>query len=185
MPKTRKRSQTSPKRLSRAKIKTLLTLLYKETTPHDAWWQCMNMVTAGLVLMGVKKGAFIYGTNDTISKALQKEGLFVEVNGEEIFLSYKDPHLNETSTHEDVGKALSYLTPLDISSNTKKKGFGIKIEFRVQDGERKDAEVMSQKVFGKTNQEILAYGEKFVRAIRSMPIPDDLTIVDVTPVISK
>jgi hypothetical protein len=183
--RTRKISRQSPKILSRTKIKELLTIIYKETKPHDAWWQFMNMATAGLVLMGVKKGAFIYGTNDKINKALEKEGLFTTVNGDEIFLSYKDPHLTEQSTHEDIGKVLSYLTPLDISSNLKTKGFGIKIEFRLKDGEVKDAPVMSQKVFGKTDKEILAYSKRFVRAIQSMPIPVDLTIVDVTPVISK
>lgn len=167
------------------KIQSLLSLIYTQTTPHDAWWQFMNMATAGLVLMGVKKGAYIYGTNTTINKALQKEGLFVIVNDEETFLSYKDPHFTDKTTHIDVGKALSYLTPFDINSEIKRKEFHIKISFRFKGGDIHDAEVMNQNVIGKTDKQILAYSEKFVRAVRSMPLPDDLTIVDVTPVIGE
>jgi hypothetical protein len=145
------------------------------------------MINIGLVIVGAKKGAF-EKLDESAVKALKAAGLFVTdyplVTGLH-FVSKTDPRLTPTSKHTAVGKALGYLTPVDIrNDHPDAKYVSIVINFRRgASGRKLETSVLNQKVVGKTDKQIETYLSRFVNVIREMALPSDFEILDVRPVI--
>ncbi len=164
----------------------LLQVVFDGSNPHYTTWQFMAMLNIGLVLMGVKKGA-LEKLDEPAVKALKVAGLSVTdyplVSGLH-FISKTDPHLTPTSKHTAVGKALGYLTPVNIGDeHPDAKSVHISVEFRRSKGRKLRTTILQQKVVGKTPKQIETYLSRFVKAIREMQLPAEFEILDVCPVV--
>lgn len=173
-------------------MENILMTVFNGTKPRYTTYQFTEMVNVGLVLAGVKKGALIYLDEPAI-KSLKNAGLSVTPYPlvpelKLVIVSKSDPGLNEKSTHSNVGKVLSYLTPIDInksnnSANT--TSLGIKITFRRGNGRKLKAHLMEQKIINKSERQIMNYITPFINAIKEMKLPDDFKIYDVNVVINN
>lgn len=167
-------------------MENILMTVFNGTKPRYTTYQFTEMVNVGLVLAGVKKGALIYLDEHSI-KILQNAGLSVSPYPivpelKLVIVSKNNPGLNEKSTHVDVGKALSYMTPIDInkSSNSANSKFvDISITFRRGNGRKLESHLMEQKVINKTERQIQNYITPFVNAIKEMKLPEEFHIYDV------
>ena len=100
------------------------------------------------------------------------------------FISKTDPHLTPTSKHITVGKALGYLTPIDIENdNPNAKGVYIAIQFRRPKGRKLETYILEQKIVGKTPKQIETYLARFINAIKELPLPAEFEILDVLSVV--
>jgi hypothetical protein len=171
----------------------LLQTVFNHTKPKYISFQTTEMINVGLVLKGVKPGALLT-LDDVGVRFLRDAGLYVEPyvlfqNVDLVFVSRKDPKFPKNITHKDVGRALGYLTPIDIESNKEsfRNTYAAKIEvlFQRNKGRKLKAYLMTQKVIGKTENEILQYMKPFAEAIQHMELPSEFKIFKVEIVIEK
>jgi len=172
------------KHLKQMKSSKLLQLVFDHTKPRYTSFQFTEMINIGLVLAGVKKGALLYLDPYAVG-LLRKEGLYVEAyplwkKPNLMFVAKKDPKWSKDVSHKDVGRALGYLTPVDIEDDSL-ASFGARIEitFRRNKGRVLKAYEMTQKIVGKTKREARAYLEPFVEAIQTMELPQEFQIQSV------
>lgn len=165
-------------------MENLLRAVFNGTKPKYTSFQFAEMVNVGLVLAGVKKSALVE-LDQTAIKALKDAGLSVTqypLIPKLSIVSKTDPGLTEKSSHIAVGKALSYLTPIDLNKNyddTHKTGLGIVITFRRGNGRKLESSVMNQMIINKSERQINNYITPFVNAIKAMKLPEEFHIYDV------
>jgi hypothetical protein len=171
----------------------ILKTVFDHTKPKYISFQTTEMINVGLVLKGVKPGALL-ALDDVGVRALRDAGLYVEPyalvqNVDLVFVSRKNPKFPKNTTHADIGRALGYLTPINIESNKEsfRNTYNAKIEvlFQRNKGRKLKAYLMGQKVIGKTEYEILHYMKPFAEAIQTMELPSEFKIFKVEIVIEK
>ena len=166
----------------------LLQLVFEESSPKYTSFQFSEMINVGLVVSGVKRGALLKLGNRAVHE-LQKQGLYVVdyplVKGL-TFVSKKNPKFSKHLTHQEVGHALGYMTPIDIVE-TPQNAFTahIEINFRRKQGKRLKAYVLNQVIIDKSESQILKYLEPYVKEIQRMNIPNQFTIMSIELVIKK
>lgn len=101
------------------------------------------------------------------------------------FVSKKNIHFTQTVTHTDIGKALGYLTPINIEDNTKqnKKYISLKVIFKRIGSKPLIANIMSQIVINKTISQIETYLQPFINGIYKLHIPSQFEIVSIEIII--
>ena len=139
-----------------------------------------------MLSQGSKKGA-LEKLDESAIQALKTAGLVVAdyplIKGLQ-FISKTDPHLTPTSKHTTVGKALGYLTPVDIQNDHPgAKSVYITIQFRRPNGRKLETNILEQKIVGKTNKQIETYLSRFINAIKGLPLPAEFEILDVRSVV--
>ena len=165
-------------------MEKLLMAVYNGAKPKFTTYQFTEMINVGLVLADVKNAALLK-LDDTAIRTLKDAGLSVTPYPlapqlELVLVSKKDPGLNEKSTHLNVGKALSYLTPADINkSYNDSKFIEIEITFRHGKGNKLQAHLMTQKVINKSERQMMNYITPFVEAIKNMKLPSEFKILDI------
>jgi hypothetical protein len=168
----------------------LLQTVFDHTFPKYTSFQFAEMINVGLVLQGVKKGALLK-LDDYAIHWLQKHGLYVEKYPlldvpNLVFVSKRDPKWRKDVNHVDVGRALSYLTPIDITDDFKHfLGVRIEVTFRRNKGRVLKAYLMTQKIVGKTKTEAMDYLKPFTAAIQTMNIPKGFTILNIEGIVEK
>jgi hypothetical protein len=162
----------------------ILRAVFEGSKPKFTTYQFVEMINVGLVLSGVKKGALIHLDNKAI-KTLRDAGLSVTeypLIPKLVIVSKADPGLTEKSSHIAVGKALSYLTPIDINNNyndAESHFLAIKIIFRRGKGRKLEGHIMEQKVIKKSEKQMMNYITPFVEAITAMKLPEEFELFDV------
>ncbi len=162
----------------------ILRAVFEGSKPKFTTSQFNEMINVGLVLAGVKKSALIH-LDDKAIKILRDAGLSVTVYPlipKLVIVSKSDPGLTEKSSHIAVGKALSYLTPIDINKNyndADSHSLAIKMIFRRGKGKKLEGSIMNQKVINKNEKQIINYITPFVEAIKTMKLPEEFELFDV------
>lgn len=166
-------------------MERLLYKIFIHSYPKYTTYRFATMLNVGLVITGYKKGA-LEKMDEKINKELKKNGLYVETYPlikTLTFISKKDPlfkdpllkndKVNHKISHQDVGKSLGYLTPIELDAKTKTKGksYFIKIEIRFSNNGNKP---LSTSIL---NQVVL---NKYIDGIKKLPIPKQFKIIEIS-----
>lgn len=160
----------------------LLKTIFDNSRPKYTSFQFSEMINVGLVLLGKKRGAIVKLKSNGIN-ALKRAGFYAEpypFMPELTFIAKTNPHFSKNVTHKEVGRALSYFTPIDINYTPKQSyGVHIIITFQRKNGRKLLSYVLSQLVIDKSEEEIINYLQPFVDTIESMKIPNEFHILDI------
>lgn len=164
-------------------IRTILAKVFAGAHPGTNMFRMIHTINIGLVLMGIRKGALI-NVDKSVCTLLEKNGVYVtDIKGDTL-ISLRKPTIDSTATDTDIGKALGYLTPTEIKEdNPTKRYMDIKVVFRRKSGKPIETYLLSQVVIGKTDAQMKRYLEPFIKAIQSMPLPKEFTVLECTPMI--
>jgi hypothetical protein len=169
---------------------SLMKIIFSCSYPKYTSYQFMEMLNVGLVLIGIKPGALVKLDNSAIN-ALHNSGFYVQpyplLKGF-TFVSIKKLHFKDTLTHTDVGKALGYLTPINIDDNVdnakqNKKFVKIQVTFKRLGSKPLIANIMSQVVINKTIHQIEKYLHPFINGIYKLHIPSQFKILSIQTII--
>jgi hypothetical protein len=100
-------------------------------------------------------------------------------------VSKKNLHFKDKLTHTDVGKALGYLTPINIEDKVQenKKFIKIEVTFKRLRSKPLIANIMSQVVINKTIPQIKKYLQPFINGIYKLHIPSQFEILSIETII--
>jgi hypothetical protein len=103
------------------------------------------------------------------------------------FISKKNPLFKEDNiNHEDVGKKLGYLTPIELN-NEKGKRYYIQLNIKFTNNGNKplNTYILNQVVVNKSEKEINEYLDNFITGIKKLPIPKQFKIIQISKEIIK
>ena len=183
---TKTRKQTKGTRVpsfSDETIRTILAKVFAGAHPGTNMFRMIHTINTGLVLMGIRKGAII-NVDKSVCTLLETNGVYVTKIKGDTFISLRKPTIDSTTTDTELGKALGYLTPTEIKEDDPTKRFmDIKVVFRRKSGKPIETYLLSQVVIGKTEAQMKRYLQPFIKGIQSMPLPEEFTILECTPMI--
>ena len=169
-------------------MEKVLKKVYNCSRPKYSTYQFISMLNVGLVLDGIKKGA-LEKLDSKCVLFLNSQGYFAQpyplIKGL-TFISLKDPEFGSNVTHTEIGKHLSYFTPLNIfADHPNKKFVCLTITFRKNKGKTHEQDILNQVVIGKTNRQILRYLNPFIKHLYKLPLIYTYKILTITPTITK
>ena len=169
-------------------MEKILNHVFDNSYPKYTSYQFENMINIGLVLSGVKKGAFTKLDKLVINK-LKKLGYYVESYPKIphlTWISLHNPNFTEHPTHKEIGKALGYLTPVDIDKKIINKYYiSIEIKFKLINSNSLTCNTLTQIVVNKTKKQIDKYLQKYINGILKLNIPKQFKIISIRGVVNK
>ena len=169
-------------------MENILNDIFDNSYPKYTSYQFENMINIGLVLTGVKKGAFTKLDKLVINK-LKKLGYYVDSYPKIphlTWISLHNPNFSEQPTHKEIGKALGYLTPVDIDKDiTNKYYINIEIKFRRINSNSLICNTLPQIVVNKTKKQIDRYLQKYINGILKLNIPKEFKIISIKGIVIK
>lgn len=170
----------------------LMKIIFSWSHPKFTSFQFAEMLNFGLVLIGIKPCALLKLDEPAI-KALNKSGFYTQpyslIKGL-TFVSKNKLNFKDALTHKDVGKALGYLTPINIDDDTtdtdnqNKKSVKIEVKFRRIGSKPLIANIMSQVVINKTIPQIEKYLNPFINGLYNLYIPSQFEILSIQTIIN-
>ena len=171
----------------------LMKIIFSWSHPKFTSFQFTEMLNVGLVLIGIKPCALLKLDEPAII-ALNKSGFYTQpyplIKGLTI-VSKNKINFKDALTHKDIGKALGYLTPIDIEDDTtttttdnqNKKLVKIEVKFRRIGSKPLIANIMSQVVINKTIPQIEKYLNPFINGLYNLHIPPQFEILSIQTII--
>ena len=166
---------------------SLMEKVFSCSHPKYTSYQFTEMLNVGLVLIGIKPGALL-DLDESAIIALNKSGFYTQsyplIKGL-TFVSKKKLYFKDNLTHTDVGKALGYLTPINIDDNDQqnKKFIKIQVTFKRLGSKPLIANIMVQVVINKTIPQIKKYLQPFINGIYKLQIPSQFEILSIETII--
>jgi len=165
-------------------MEKLLYKIYEHSYPRYTSYKFGTMLNIGLVITGYKKGA-LEKIDEKLKKHLIKNGLYVDyypLIKTLTFISKRNPLFTDNTSHEDVGRNLGYLTPIELDDKIKGKKYfiGLIIKFSNNNNKPLITTILNQVVINKSEKDINEYLDKFIIGIRKLPIPKQFKIIEIS-----